>query len=73
MISLLPLYNPELGYKFEFVYSNKQLFLPSDLDIESYLFNHFEILIEDNGKQNNNDSIKITKDKLKILFLDQII
>ena len=70
MISLLPLYNPELGYKFEFVYSNKQLFLPSDLDIESYLFNHFEILIEDNGKQNNNDSIKITKDNYQEYIKD---
>ena len=43
MVSLLPLYNPELGYKFEFVYSDKQLYIPSDLDIELYLFNHLEI------------------------------
>lgn len=43
MVSLLPLYNPELGYKFEFVYSDKQLYIPSDLDMELYLFNHFEI------------------------------
>ena len=63
MISLLPLYNPELGYKFEFVYSNKQLFLPSDLDIESYLFNHLEI-------SSNNSSIKITKDNYQEYIKD---
>lgn len=63
MISLLPLYNPELGYKFEFVYSNKQLFLPSDLDIESYLFNHLEI-------SSNNNSIKITKDNYQEYIKD---
>ena len=63
MISLLPLYNPELGYKFEFVYSNKQLFLPSDLDIESYLFNHLEI-------SSNNGSIKITKDNYQEYIKD---
>lgn len=63
MISLLPLYNPELGYKFEFVYSNKQLFLPSDLDIESYLFNHLEI-------SSNNNSIKISKDNYQEYIKD---
>ena len=63
MISLLPLYNPELGYKFEFVYSNKQLFLPSDLDIESYLFNHLEI-------SSNNNSIKLTKDNYQEYIKD---
>ena len=62
--SLLPLYNPELGYKFEFVYSNKQLFIPSDLDIESYLFNHFEFSL------NKNDSIKITKDNYQEYIKD---
>lgn len=63
MISLLPLYNPELGYKFELVYSNKQLFLPSDLDIELYLFNHLEISL-------NNSSIKITKDNYQEYIKD---
>lgn len=62
MVSILPLYNPELGYKFEFVYSNKQLFLPSDLDIESYLFNHLEI--------SSNNSIKITKDNYQEYIKD---
>ena len=69
MVSLLPLYNPELGYKFEFVYDKNNLYIPSDLDIELYLFNHFEILnIEKNGKQNNN--IKITKENYQEYIKD---
>lgn len=62
MTSLLPLYNPELGYKFEFVYSDKQLYIPSDLDIELYLFNHLEI--------SSNNSIKITKDNYQKYIKD---
>lgn len=62
MGSLLPLYNPELGYKFEFVYFNKQLYIPSDLDIELYLFNHLEI--------SSNNSIKITKDNYQEYIKD---